>query len=805
MLQFVEADSKWISVGDDARFDFDINDVFAFSLWLNDTKDYSINTNCSFFISKRDPVSFIGYSLEFRRFDSTRVDISFITQTGSGIYQYTHRMLISQIKRTSHLIVLFDSTLGKTSFFLNEKLLEEVTLNPAGSMLNVAPFQFGKSGTINEYLDGIFNNFVVFKFSATKTLSEIQAMATSLFNLGGVVHSSLHEFVVGHWPLTQINAHKADANFIVRHPQFALNDPVLFDVVEQYNYAKAVPLTPIHAKAENYTDVELGADEPNTQSVFKDIYPPKKVINYSGLSTHNFSSNTVGNYRCGKINDSIDFNNLTTDDDFEFTIDFRKIGVLLTDAYGGRGALLGHLSLSVWNANSRGFAIYIRRVASNFNRFAVHFLYRWGNTNATQLLLCRTDENFDVDKDYKLKIIKTGLDPSDWEIDELNDIDEVLKTNPITFIDGSYASTLTPSQSIANTNGIGIGGLYPFTDSVNNGQWLQNTLINSIKLTINNTLKLEIPFNGDNNTSVYTDRIGTNDVYVMEEMNVDNSGYFNNRTVEKDSLLPSITHYIPTFSTGQKYLSIPQAALPYSDKGFVKVTFTLPTLLTDQHIFSVAHSITNKSIFLLYYLSLDNAFAVFYRNGKNQYTRAFFSLDGTSKFTNIQNDQIYDLVWACDGTDWILYLNGVKFKKILEEYGGTGDSRNGDWFDQINSHIGYNNWTNTPDIRLGSRRYQASEYFSDVNLIDFAIGDYPPSQYQIIKWFNNSLFKNPEPNEQSQLFCKYIFKGIEDPLGAKQIIDQSQTGSNATLINYTSQELDVNDPSYIVKNIDDLR
>lgn len=60
-----------------------------------------------------------------------------------------------------------------------------------------------------------------------------------IYESGGVLPASTHVNCVAHYPLTERYGFKADAAFIAKHPQFALNDHVIFDSVEQYNYAKA--------------------------------------------------------------------------------------------------------------------------------------------------------------------------------------------------------------------------------------------------------------------------------------------------------------------------------------------------------------------------------------------------------------------------------------------------------------------------------------------------------------------------------------------------------------------------------------
>lgn len=57
---------------------------------------------------------------------------------------------------------------------------------------------------------------------------------------GGIVPASAHANCLLHLPLTERYAFKADAAFVVLHPQFSVGDNIFFDAVEQYNYAVPV-------------------------------------------------------------------------------------------------------------------------------------------------------------------------------------------------------------------------------------------------------------------------------------------------------------------------------------------------------------------------------------------------------------------------------------------------------------------------------------------------------------------------------------------------------------------------------------
>jgi hypothetical protein len=75
-----------------------------------------------------------------------------------------------------------------------------------------------------------------------------------------IIPAEMHASVQLHAPLSQRYAFKDGADIKV------------WDVVEQYNYAKVTPLTANHGVLVNYTDAEVGAVNQYTQEVFKNFY-----------------------------------------------------------------------------------------------------------------------------------------------------------------------------------------------------------------------------------------------------------------------------------------------------------------------------------------------------------------------------------------------------------------------------------------------------------------------------------------------------------------------------------------------------
>lgn len=86
---------------------------------------------------------------------------------------------------------------------------------------------------------GSLENFTISHVCFYRTgisLSELEI--NYLYQTGGLVPESMQENCFPHYPLTERYAFKADAAFIVKHPQFIVGDNVFFDVSEQYNYAR---------------------------------------------------------------------------------------------------------------------------------------------------------------------------------------------------------------------------------------------------------------------------------------------------------------------------------------------------------------------------------------------------------------------------------------------------------------------------------------------------------------------------------------------------------------------------------------
>lgn len=173
------------------------------------------------------------------------------------------------LEKKTNFGVLF--TKGVTSLFVSEIIDLKINSKASiiiqnnivyinGKNLGVLIKDFSVIGNLIVGNGGISNeNFVISHvcyFNDLLTQQEISYIHTQ----GGLIPESAHESCVAHYPLTQRQYPKASADFIIKHPQFSLNDLVAFDVVEQYNYARVTPLTANHGELINFTDAEAGVD-----------------------------------------------------------------------------------------------------------------------------------------------------------------------------------------------------------------------------------------------------------------------------------------------------------------------------------------------------------------------------------------------------------------------------------------------------------------------------------------------------------------------------------------------------------------
>lgn len=125
-------------------------------------------------------------------------------------------------------------------------------------------------------------------------------------HLGGVVPASAHSNVVAHYTFNKASFFKADSSFAAKHANVSLNDLVVFDVVEQYNYAKVTPISPTHGLLINFTDNEVGAIQPATQDSIIDVYSKQVAVNwglnFNGVDQAAFLNPLISNIVLGSIN-----------------------------------------------------------------------------------------------------------------------------------------------------------------------------------------------------------------------------------------------------------------------------------------------------------------------------------------------------------------------------------------------------------------------------------------------------------------------------------------------------------------------
>ncbi len=177
------------------------------------------------------------------------------------------------INYKSNIIINFIQSQTKIECIINNKKVWE----------HIDPNFSGLSITGNLRIGGWHNAGNGFNGLISQTSLHTKALTPQeisyIHTQGGLLPESAHESCIAHYPLTQRQYPKASADFIVKHPQFALNDLVAFDVVEQYNYAKVTALTANHGELMNFTDAEVF--NANKTSV-KDFYL-KRISTGKGL------------------------------------------------------------------------------------------------------------------------------------------------------------------------------------------------------------------------------------------------------------------------------------------------------------------------------------------------------------------------------------------------------------------------------------------------------------------------------------------------------------------------------------------
>jgi len=145
-----------------------------------------------------------------------------------------------------HLVINYNSNTATASFFCNSGFIGSSTDNISWSPGHGAePMVWGYENYQTRY--GAHYDAHKCFFNRTLTETEIR----SIHRNGGIIPESTHAACVAHYPMTHREGN------------------TLFDVVEQYNYAKVTPLVPYHATLQNFTAAQHTGDN---QSAYKDFY-----------------------------------------------------------------------------------------------------------------------------------------------------------------------------------------------------------------------------------------------------------------------------------------------------------------------------------------------------------------------------------------------------------------------------------------------------------------------------------------------------------------------------------------------------
>lgn len=160
-----------------------------------------------------------------------------------------------------HHIVVTHDTGNNLRFYLNGRLASTGVSTALGYAMNQDMFIGRNSFSSALDHEGIINNLTWF----TKELT--QREISYMWANGGLVPESAHNACVAHYALTHRYAPLTGPNRVL-------------DVVEQYNYAKGAALAANHGTMISYTNADVGATDPVTNTAFKDFY--KKATPFWG-------------------------------------------------------------------------------------------------------------------------------------------------------------------------------------------------------------------------------------------------------------------------------------------------------------------------------------------------------------------------------------------------------------------------------------------------------------------------------------------------------------------------------------------
>jgi len=242
---------------------------------INNNSDWSISF--SFIIENSGTFRYIahcrgteGWAIRVTP-STTFLNIYFQTNN-SAQTRYLYTVNNAKFDTLNSYVFVFDSTTKNLSLFCDSNLIDTQTITTPPFQNNgvaIANSVDGKldlfrpSYTTNSDLEGGIKDFATFNKQLT------QREINHIYEVG-VLPSSTHEAVQFHLPLN--NVVLVDGT-----------DRLMLDVIENYNYAKTVNLTPNHGVATGWTDDELGLNTgTSTFTAYADFYTKVAGQNFSG-------------------------------------------------------------------------------------------------------------------------------------------------------------------------------------------------------------------------------------------------------------------------------------------------------------------------------------------------------------------------------------------------------------------------------------------------------------------------------------------------------------------------------------------
>jgi len=264
-------------------------------------------------------------------------------------------------------------------------------------------------------------------------------------------------------------------------------------------------------------------------------------------------------------------------------------------------------------------------------------------------------------------------------------------------------------------------------------------------------------------------------------VDTDENGTYDSPLIEKKSLLPPLQNAL-RFDGVSQYLSFPASYTPNTNVGHISASFIGQDFPID--------------LFNILLGSIGRGMSLFVNGSGEIETRLEFSAtQNRSKYAfpngqtaTVELNTINSLVWACDGSKWLVYLNGI----LLTQLSSIATARY--FFQDLRLVASFGSL----EVTIAS--VSTNNYRKQI-ILDFHLGDYLPTRQDVAEWHNNSLLGN----WKGQASLKYNFNQITDDAGTYKILDQSGNGNDAVLTNYTANQADPTHKEYQAIPIEALR